>query len=287
MAERLDLRGIQTWMQATMIEPEARASDEELERVVRSTPGLPARARIELYRSGYRMRLVECMRATHPALRHALGDELFDAFAAEYVERNPSRSHTLLELGAQFADHLAATRPDGHLPAAERESWPDFVIDLARLERLFLEVYEGPGAEGERLAGGDDLPAAPDPGWLGARVEAVPCLRLFRSRFPVGPYLLAARRGERPELPPPGRTWIALCRRDYAVTLAELDAPGHQLLGALAAGADLRQAAAAARLGTGDAWARLREFAARGFFRSVTPAPADAARPIPAEEAAR
>lgn len=271
-----DLRAIQAWMQRTMIAPDAEASDEELETMVRSTPGLSARARIELYRGGYRTRLVECMRATHPALRHALGAELFDAFAAEYVELNPSRSHMLLDLGAQFPDHLAATRPDG-------ETWPYFVIDLARLERLFLEVYEGPGGEGGELARAGDLPTEPDPG---ATVETLPCLRLFRARFPVAGYLLAVRRGEHPELPgEPRPTWLALSRRDYAVTLTELDAPGHELLGALIGGSTLDQAATGAGLTPADAWTRLRDFTTSGFFRRVTPGPAT--RPRPAEEAVR
>lgn len=288
MTEPPDLRGTQAWMQSMMVAPEAEASDAELAQVVRSTPGLSARARIELYRSGYRIRLVECMRATYPALRHALGDELFDAFAADYVERNPSRSHTLLDLGAGFADHLAATRPDGHLPAREREAWPDFLIDLARLERVFLEVYEGPGVEGEPIACGEDLPLEPDALWLGAHARAVPCLRLVRSRFSVAPYMLAVRRGERPELPAaePARSWLALSRRDYGVTLTALDSRGHQCLGALAAGADLRRAAAAADLSEPDAWSRLRDWADRGFFRTVNPAP-DVRLRLPAQEAAR
>src|SRR4051812_450530 len=138
------LHGLETWMLAALTSHEAPGPDES-RAVVRSTAGLGAPERIALYRRGYRARLVECMHETHPALRHALGDGLFDEFALDYLAATPSRSYTLLDLGARFADHLEATRPDGD------ELWPEFIVDLARLERAFHEVYEGLGAEGRPL----------------------------------------------------------------------------------------------------------------------------------------
>jgi hypothetical protein len=247
-----ELHSVQTWMLAAMTAPDA-PEREEAGAMVRSTPSLGAAERIALYRRGYRARLVECMRATHPALRHVLGDELFDSFALDYLAASPSRSYTLTELGAGFPDHLEATRPEGD------ELWPEFVVDLARLERAFHEVYEGEGTEGE------------EPPGHGAVLEPAPCLRLLRSRFPVGDYLLAARRGEAPELPPPRDTWIALARRDYVVTVTELDEPGHAVLEALLAGASAEQAAQAADLASEEMRLRMRDWAGRGFFRAVRP----------------
>lgn len=240
------LAGTQAWMLSAITE--AGAPGPAPEEVVRSTSGLSAAQRIALYRRGYRARLLECMRAQHPALRHALGDQLFDEFALDYLAAYPSRSYTLNALGARFADHLAATRPEGD------ELWPEFVVDLARLERAFYEVYEGPGIEGEP-------PADPH-----GRVEPAPCLRLLSSRFPVGGYLLAARRGEAPELPSPRATWLALSRRDYVVTITELDEPGHTLLAGLVAGAGLGRAAG---LTSEQVSTRMREWAGLGFFRAV------------------
>lgn len=259
-------------MLAVMTEPDGPRSaaareqiDAPLDHVVRSTPGLGAAERLELYRRGYRSRLVECMRATHPALRHALGDELFDAFAADYLAASPSRSHTLADLGAGFADHLAATRPDGD------ELWPEFVVELARLERAFLEVYDGHGAEGEQIASERELPAQPTSAWLAATVDPVPCLRLTRARFPVGAYLRAVRAGEEPELPPPADSRLALCRQDYVVTFADLDEPGDAGLQALLGGASVGEAAARAALDPEEMWRRVREWAGLGFFRALHP----------------
>ena len=263
MPEAPGLRDVQAWMLAVMTDADGAESeaargriDAAPDEVVHSTPGLGAAQRLEMYRRGYRARLLETMRAHHPALRHALGDEVFDAFALDYLGAKPPRSYTLLDLGAGFADHLEATRPDGD------ETWPDFLIGLARLERAFLEVYDGPGAEGADLLRPEEVTA-------GARLVPVPCLRLLDARFPVADYLMAVRRRERPPLPAPRPAWLALSRRDYEVTIAELDAPGHALLSALIDGAPLDEAAAACGLPSAGAHRLALDWTARGFFLSA------------------
>src|SRR5919108_5113491 len=192
-----ELAEVQRWFQAAILGDE-RPGDAD---AVVHRP-----ARLDVYRTGYRLRLVKCLRETHPALRHALGADVFDAFALDYVQAHPPRSYTLFQLGDRFAGHLAATRPDD-------AEWADFVIDLARLERAFLEVYEGPGDE---HAPPPDVPAEPA---AGAVAEPATGLRLLRSRYPVGDYLRAVRRGGQPPLPAPAASRIALGRRDYVVTL--------------------------------------------------------------------
>ena len=214
----------------------------------------------------YRRRLAGCLRDSYPGLRHALGDELFDDFALDYVSAQPSRSYTLAALGEGWPAHLEATRPDRDAPAAERERWPDFLVDLARLERTFFEVYDGPGTEGERLPAAADLPAEPDED---ATVTPVACLRLETARFPVGPYLVAVRRGEDPPLPAPAASFMAVSRRDWVVTITELDAAGHALLRELLAGATLARAALTAGVAVPHAWERLREWADHGLIAGV------------------
>ncbi len=194
----------------------------------RITPSatLTADERLGLYRRGYRLRLLESLRGMHPALRHLLGDEVFDAFALDYLQARPPASYTLFDLDAAFASHLAATRPTSD------EAWPDLVIDVVRFERAFLEVYDGAGPEGAAIASAADLvPGAP------ASVVAVPGVRLLRSRYPVGDYVLAVRRGEAPPPPRPASTHLALLRRDWVVTLVPLTAESHAALEELLAGA--------------------------------------------------
>src|SRR6266508_5931262 len=157
MSSAADLGDLQGWLQTVVTHPDgvaagAAATGLPIDVVVRPSSRLTAEQRLHLYHRGYHLRLLECVRALHPALRHALTEELFDEFALDYLRARPSRSYTLFRLTEGFADHLEATRPDGG------EAWPDFVIDLARLERTFLEVYEGPGVEDEPLVSAADLP---------------------------------------------------------------------------------------------------------------------------------
>lgn len=274
-----DLAATQRWIQDVITDPDgvdaglARAAVGTLtvEAVVRGSAQLGARERLALYSRTYRRRLAGCLRESYPGLRHALGDDLFDDFALEYLSAQPSRSYTLASLGAGWPGYLEATRPDRELPAHERERWPDFLVDLARLERTFCEVYDGPGAEGQALPAAADLPDAADPGarWRAATMTPVACLRLVRARFPVGDYLAAVRRGEDPPLPAPARSFIAVSRRDYVVTIAELDSRAHALLCALTGGASLADGARAAGVTLPEAWRLLRDWADRGLVAAI------------------
>ncbi|MGH8931509.1 MAG: HvfC/BufC family peptide modification chaperone [Egibacteraceae bacterium] len=262
-----DLARVQQWMQAALLHPEAAGAD----RMIRASSRLSAEQRLSIYQRGYRLRLLECMRALYPALRHLLGPEVFDWFALDHLDAHPSRSYTLLHLDDRFVEHLRATRPDRDLSPERREVWPDFVIDLARLERTFNEVYNAAGTERGPVVHPEDLPRGPDDVcWTDAVLETAPCLRLLRTCFPAHTYLGAVRQGQDPELLPPRATCIAVNRRDYMVTITELEPSAYRMLEALAAGMSI--GAAACRVpDAADAkvWSWLRGWAAQRFFATI------------------
>src|SRR5260370_24135808 len=147
---------IQRWMQATITHPvgvaEGAASEparsqidvgpDGLESVVTRSRALTAIERLEIYSHAYYARLLECLREEFPVLKHALGEEVFDAFAVGYLEKYPSRRYTLFQLGDYFPRFLAETRPltPTPLPSGEKgrgegcegdrlpADWPDFLI---------------------------------------------------------------------------------------------------------------------------------------------------------------
>lgn len=252
-----DLASLQSWFQAVISQPEGPAGHPDLdpERFVRGTSRLTSLDRLAIYHRGYYARLIECMRVAHPALRHALGDELFDGFAFDYLREHPSRSYTLARLDERLPAFLEATRPRDEL-------WPRFIVDLARVERLFAEVYDGEGTEAEPVLAAADLPPVPDRAWLDTVLRPVPSLRLLASSFPVGRYLTAVTRGEHPELPDPAETFIVLVRRDYVVRLTELDRSGFAVLSAIAAGTPVGLA------GADRVWELVLGWAGQGFFRA-------------------
>jgi hypothetical protein len=202
-----DLAHIQRWMQAAVAHPggvhegvaspEARqhidVGPEDVDKVLTRSRALTALERLAVYGSAYYARLLECLREEFPVLKHALGEEVFDGFAVGYLQRYPSRTYTLMELGTDFPRFLQETRPaaEGEGPSAD---WPDFLIDLATVEQAFNEVFDGPGVEGQRLLDGEQLLDVPEDRLPEARFVPVSCLRLLTLRYPVHAYSFPAPR---------------------------------------------------------------------------------------------
>jgi hypothetical protein len=285
-----ELAPIQRWMQAVIMHPggvaEGLASEEarhhldpgsdEIENVVNRSRALSALERLSIYGYAYQARLLECLREELPVLLHALGQEIFDAFAVGYLQAYPSRSYTLFKLASHFPRFLAETRPERD-EAEGSPTWPDFLIDLATLEMTFNEIFDGPGVEGETLLDAAPLQLLPAERLLEARFVPVPCLRLLDLRYPVHRYYTAVRRGENPDPPEPAETWLAVTRRRYVVRHYELSRPAYELLHALLAGASLEQAIGQALESAGTDLERLshqmrswfHDWAAEGFFRAL------------------
>jgi hypothetical protein len=298
-----DLGQIQRWMQATIMNPvgvaegiaspEARShinvGPDEAEAVVSRSRALSALERLEIYSYAYYARLLECLREEFPVLKHALGEEVFDAFAVGYLEKYPSRSYTLFQLGVNFPGFLAETRPPTPLPPEERgrdeggegeglpADWPDFLIDLATLELTFNEVFDGPGVEGKQLLDAERLRGIPPERLLEARLVSVPCLRLLTLHYPVHKYFTAVRRHEDPDPPAPAETYLAVTRRRYVVRHYELSRPAYETLHGLLAGETVGQAINRAVEAAGPDVDRLEkslqawfhDWAAEGFFRDA------------------
>jgi putative DNA-binding protein len=295
-----ELDVVQQWFQAVITHPGGVAGglgSEETQRRLRVAPGelasviapsrnLTAEERLSIYANAYYARLLECLADTFPVLARALGGEVFQSFAFEYLQQYPSRSYTLDRLGEDFPRFLDETRPDREAadPAVGAEpgepAWPDFLIDLARLEWAIAKVFDGPGVEGEPLLAPADLEVLGPERFAVARLTPVPCLRLFAFRSPVNAYYSAARgagEGEEVPLPEPAPEHVALTRTDFVVRRYALSPTQHALLVALNEGARVSEAVAAAARASDAADEALaaeiqesfRMFAARGFFLAV------------------
>jgi hypothetical protein len=216
---------------------------EDLEGVIRPSRELSSTDRLRVYGNAYFSRLLECLRTEFPALLYVLGEETFHSFALEYLHRHPSRSYTLSTLGAGFPQHLADTRPAREDPLAP--DYADFLIDLARLERAYTEVFDLPGPEdGERLSL-EKLQSIPEDAWSDVRLVAYPCVRLISFEFPVNEYASAVRhKAPNASIPKAAETYLVLTRRDYVIRHLPVSAPEYSLLVRLLAGEPLGQAIA-------------------------------------------
>jgi hypothetical protein len=291
------LETVQQWFQAVVTHPDGVEggveSDEaqalirlprgELEAVIRRSRNLTAAERISIYANAYYARLLECVGECFPILKGALGEDVFNGFAFDYLQRYPSRSYTLDHLGENFPRFLDETRPgpeDGGSPPGEI-GWPDFLIDLASLEWVLAKVFDGPGTEGQTLLTPEALQAFPAERFGEARLTLVPCLRLLATRYPVNAYFTAVRKaedeGEEAPIPDPAPEYSAITRREFIVRRYSLSQPQHALLAALQSGATVAEslAAAAAVSDLDDdalaaelrSWFRL--FTAEGFFQAI------------------
>ena len=290
-----DLDVVQRWFQSVIRHPggieQGVASDEaqqlirldrgELERVIKRSKNLSAVERIHVYANAYYARLLECLGESFPVLRRALGAELFDDFAFEYLQRYPSRSYTLGLLGANFHQFLDETRPDrladGTVPEV---NWPDFMIDLAKFEWEVAEVFDGPGIEGEPVLDASDIQAVGPDLWASAKVELVPCLRLMAFEYPINDYFTQAKESDEDAelaIPEPRPQYVVLTRRQYIVRRIELLEPQYRLLVALHAGQTVGEsimAAADSFQGSDDEFMELlgawfEFFVSRSFFKAI------------------
>jgi hypothetical protein len=285
-----DLAQLQRWMQAVLTHPagaaEGVASDaarreidlppDEAERVVTRSRALTALERLAIYNRAYYARLLDCLRESYPVLCQALGEDAFGSFALGYLQKYPSHSYTLNDLGANFPRYLRETRPADEGGGAG-PSWPDFIIDLATLELTYNEVFDGPGVEGRRLVRPDHLRKIDPARWPEARLVPVPCLRLLELRYPAHAYYTAVRRKKEPGFPDGVETLLAVTRRRYVIRRHELTRPQHVLLEALLRGESVGGAIRRSAGATADDEDRFaadlgrwfRDWTAEGFFLRV------------------
>jgi hypothetical protein len=199
---------------------------------------MTAAERLEVYRAGYRGRLVECLADDYPALRHLLGGDAFDALARRYVDAHPSRSPSLNAFGRSMPGFVRAS---GVEQAA-------FAADLARLEWALVDAIHAAPADPltpEALAG-----VAPDE-WPVARLRAAPSAQLLRFDHPVDAYYQAFKDG-RVGAVRAGSTATLVHRHGWVVWRRELTPIQARLLEDLLSGAALGDALAASASSSGD-----------------------------------
>ncbi|QDV53155.1 HvfC/BufC family peptide modification chaperone [Gimesia fumaroli] len=236
-----DLEQIQHWMQTVISWPggvEAGISSEAaqssipldpdaLETVITCSSQLTSLERVGIYANAYYARLLECLSEEYPALVIAMGAQAFGVFCMEYLQAYPSTSYTLGELGARFPQFLRE-----HKPAAEpggNADWTDFLIELATLERVYSEVFDGPGIEQETLLTPETLNAIAPEDWPGLTLKMAPCFRLVEFQYPVHEFITDVRKGDTPAIPEQQTTCLAITRRNFIVR-REVVTPAEYLL---------------------------------------------------------
>lgn len=219
-------------MQDALICPRG-VSRSEVDQQLAASERLTGVEGLAIYQRSYFLRIASCMREQFPALCHPLGEDLFNDFVAEYIRALPPESYTLYDLGRRFPSYLEETRPDREAAPDQRETWVEFMIDLATFERQIFVMFDAPGHEGRPFAD----PATPD-----GRLRLQPCFDLGAYRFPVALYYHEVRTGHDSELPPLEPSFVALVRTDYLTRTVLLSHTHYFFLRAMMGGSSVDDA---------------------------------------------
>lgn len=240
--EKFPLASFQKWMMEMLLDPYQQVGKaaghlpenlrgKRLDAIVEHSEKLPAHEHLAIYQRGYIARLRHCMAQQFSALEYALGEELFSAFADEYLSGHPSTSYNLANLGAGFAAFLQANRPDQ--AGAPREDWPDFMIELAELENTINIAFEEKAEENYILA---DLDTPDD------QLEPIPVCHLLKFRFPVRWFYSEFKNDREPEIPTVHESYAIILRYNYRIALHDLHREQYEFLGLMKAGKNLAEA---------------------------------------------
>jgi hypothetical protein len=156
---------------------------EVAESFIKPNDRLTSFERLEIYNRQYWFRLKDCFYDDYPGLRAVLGDPRFERLACAFLERHPSQSFTLRNLGRRLIAFLesepkwAATRLD-------------LALDMARLEWAHIEAFDNemkPTLEIDSLRGKD--PAR-------IRLQLQPHITLLNLRYELDGFLIQIKRAE-------------------------------------------------------------------------------------------
>ncbi len=260
----------QEWFVSAVMTPESEPAFGAALAASMLTPGprLDPLGRLEIYRSAYHARLIECLLDDYPAVAATLGEAAFDELCRKYIELYPSTGSNLNSFGARVARLCRAS-------AAERTELGAFVADLAALEWAIVEVIHAASADPLTMAALTDVPAER---WAEARLVATPAFRLLRFEYPVNAYFQAFREGLGPAVPPPEPSAVAVYRNGPTIWRMNLGEAGFELLYALTRGRSLGESlaeASAAFSGIDESVAAqrvtgwFRDWVASGLFSAV------------------
>ncbi|WP_051559822.1 HvfC/BufC N-terminal domain-containing protein [Marinobacterium jannaschii] len=213
----LNLTELQHWFGRAVIRLQLDPRD--LQEAVTDAGQLNAEQRLGIYAEGYRLRLLECMRAEYACLCAILGPALFDQFALGYLNARPSESHTLFDLGAGFPAFLRATRPAPEAGAAPLPAQLYMPEQLAELERCRVMSIRGLGTEQSRAESPDASQLLMQPGWC---FELPDTSFVTAADFDFVPCVEAVEKGESVAFPMLKSQCLLVYRHAYRVRLMEL-----------------------------------------------------------------
>ncbi len=209
--------------------------------------------RLEIYNRQYWFRLIDILWDDHPGLRAVLGDARFNRLIRAYLDRYPSRSFTLRNLGSRIVRFIEES------PHLVRPRF-NLVLDMARFEWAQVIAFDGPANPPLTVA--DLLGKNPQK----LRMSLQPYLTVLQLRYPLDDFVLelkkdnlrgeasnasdesrqreddsAADESKRTPLPRRKKVTVVVHRHKNMLYYKRLDLPAFGLLSDLQSGKTLAQ----------------------------------------------
>jgi hypothetical protein len=139
--------------------------------------------RLEIYNRVYWFRVLDCLYDDYPGLRAMLGNDKFMRLITAYLEKYPSSSFTLRNLGSRLEKFI---QEEPHWVAPRLS----IAIDMTRFEWAQVVAFDGPAKP--VITKDDILDASPKK----LRVGLQPYLSLLELNHPVDKFFLAVKKDE-------------------------------------------------------------------------------------------
>jgi hypothetical protein len=229
---------------------DGRATKKAVADFIKPNDRLSSFERIEIYNKQYWFRLIDNLYDDFPGLRAVLGESRFHRMSIAYLEKHPSTSFTLRDLG-QYLPKFLAKNPKWAAPRRE------LARDVIALEWAHIVAFDGeelPPLDIDELLDGAN-PAA-------LRLRFQPHLTFLACDYPVDDFLIATKRRAEPRgeasnaisekrtrapvqkiaLPRPAKAFIAVHRQEDNVWYKRLEPEAYRICRALSGGLTLEEA---------------------------------------------
>jgi hypothetical protein len=176
-----------------------------LGRVIAGDARLDAVQRLDIYANMYFWRLLDILRGDFSAVVAAVGDDVFHNLVTDYLLACPSQHPSVRNVGARLADFL------GKQPLATERPW---LVELARLERARIELFDGPDAVPLTL---DELRTRAPEEFVALPLPLVPSLLFLDVEHAVDDVWRAAENEQPIEPPAAGARTLLVWRQEVTV----------------------------------------------------------------------
>lgn len=154
------LNELQESFQAYMLE-----ADQRIQQYIAPTANNSTIERLDVYRDGYYLRLLDILAIDYPVIKTIVGEEAFDELGREYIDIYPSNHFSIRIFGRHFSKFLSNQR-----------TLDPMLAEMAKFEWMLVETQDA--ADGPQLTL-EAMGQVPPEAWASMQFKLHPSLQLL------------------------------------------------------------------------------------------------------------